>query len=65
MKVAWPANASSMAVVDDLGEQMVQRLLVGAADIHAGAAANRLETFQHLDVARGIAGFGAARAGPP
>ncbi len=40
-------------IVDDFGEQMMQRLLVGAADIHARTAANRLETFQHLDVARG------------
>ena len=52
-------------IVDDFGEQMMQRLLVGAADIHAGAAADRLEPFQHLDVARGIAllGRGAARRG--
>ena len=50
-------------VVDDLGEQVMQRLLVGAADIHAGPAAHRLEPFQHLDVTRGIAllGRGAAR----
>ena len=50
-------------VVDDFGEQMMQRLLVGAADIHAGAAAHRLEAFQHLDVAGGVAGFGAGGAG--
>ena len=50
-------------VVDDFGEQMVQRLFVGAADIHAGTAAYRLEPFQHLDVGRGIAGLGAGRAG--
>ena len=39
-------------VVDDFGEQMMQRLFVGAADIHAGPAAHRLEAFEHLDVAR-------------
>ena len=50
-------------VVDDFGEQMMQRLLVGAADIHAGAAADRLQALQHLDVARGVAGLGAGRAG--
>jgi hypothetical protein len=50
-------------VVDDFGEQMMQRLLVGAADIHAGPAAHRLEAFQHLDVAGGVAGLGAGRAG--
>ena len=37
-------------VVDHLGEQVMQRLLVGAADIHAGPPAHRLEPFQHLDV---------------
>ena len=44
-----------MAVVDDLGEEVVQGLLVGAADIHAGAAAHRFQTLQHLDVGGGIA----------
>jgi hypothetical protein len=44
-------------VVDDFGEQVMQRLLVGAADIHAGAAAHRLKPFQHLDVLGGIAGL--------
>ena len=42
-------------VVDDLGEEVVQRLLVGAADIHAGPPAYRLQPLQHLDVGRGIA----------
>ena len=50
-------------VVDDFGEQMMQRLFVGAADIHAGPAADRLQPFEHLDVGRGVAGFGAAGAG--
>jgi hypothetical protein len=49
-------------VVDHLGEQMMQRLLIGPADIHAGPAAHRLEPFEHLDVARGIAGLGSAAA---
>ena len=44
-------------VVDHLGEQMMQRLLVGAADIHAGAASHRLEPFEHLDVARRVGGI--------
>ena len=50
-------------IVDHLGEQVMQRLLVGAADIHAGAAAYRFEPLQHLDVLGGIAGLraGAAR----
>ena len=50
-------------VVDHFGEQMMQRLLVGAADIHAGAAAHRLEPFQNLDVLGGIAGFAAGAGG--
>ncbi len=41
-------------VVDRLGEQVMQRLLVGAADIHAGPPADRLEPFEHLDVARAV-----------
>ena len=45
-------------IVDHLGEQVVQRLLVGAADIHAGAAAHRLEPLQHLDMLGGVAGLG-------
>ena len=49
-------------VVDDFGEQMMQRLLVGAADIHAGPAAHRLEAFQHLDIPGGVAGLGAGGA---
>ncbi len=44
-------------IVDHLGEQVMQRLLVGAADIHAGAAAHRFEPFQDLDVLGGIAGL--------
>ena len=38
-------------IVDHLGEQVMQRLLVGAADIHARPPAHRLEAFQHLDEA--------------
>ena len=48
-------------IVDHLGEQVMQRLLVGAADIHAGPPAHRLEPLQHLDVARGIAAVGRVR----
>ena len=49
-------------VVDDFGEQMMQRLFVGAADIHARPAPHRLEAFQHLDVGGGVAGLGAGGA---
>jgi hypothetical protein len=41
---------------------MVQRLFVGAADIHAGPAANRLKAFEHLDIPGGVTGFGAGTA---
>ena len=37
-------------VVEHLGGEMVQRDLVGAADIHAGTAAHRFEAFENLDV---------------
>ena len=49
-------------IVDHLGEQVVQRLLVGAADIHAGPAAHRLQAFQHLDMA-GVVAFAAVLHG--
>jgi len=49
-------------IVDDLREQVMQRLLVGAADVHAGPPAYRLEAFEHLDIPGGIAGFGAGGA---
>ncbi len=48
-------------IVDHLGEQVMQRLLVGAADIHAGPAAHRLQALQHLDVLGGVAGLACAR----
>jgi hypothetical protein len=36
-------------VVDDLGNQMMKSALGGVADIHAGAFADRLETFENPD----------------
>ena len=50
-------------VVDHFGEDVMQRLLVGAADIHAGPAAHRLEPLQHLDVARRIVAAARGRRG--
>ena len=41
-------------VVEHLGEEVVHRLLVGAADIHAGPPAHGLQPLQHLDVGGGI-----------
>ena len=49
-------------IVDDFREQVMQRLFVGAADIHAGPAPDRLETLEHLDIPGGVAGFGAGTA---
>ena len=49
-------------VVEHLGDEMVQRALVGAADIHARAAAHRLQALEHLDVVRRVA-LAAALAG--
>ena len=36
-------------IVEHFGEEVVQAGLVGAADIHAGAPAHRLQPLQHLD----------------
>ena len=49
-------------VVHHLREEMVHRLLVGAADIHAGPTADGLQPFQHLNVGGGVARRG--RKGP-
>ena len=46
------------AVVDHLVDQVVQAALVGGADVHAGAAADRLPAVQHVDV-RGVVITGA------
>ena len=54
MKVACARQRLVHGIVDDLGEQVMQRLLVGAADIHAGPAAYRLEAFEHLDIGRAV-----------
>ena len=42
-------------VVDDFVDEMVEPALVGAADVHAGPAAHRLEALEHLDVAGCVA----------
>ena len=51
-------------IVDHLGEQMMQRIGVGAADIHARSTADRLEPLEHLDRRRVVVRFaGRAAAG--
>ncbi len=49
-------------IVEQLGDQMVQRPLVGAADEHPRPPPDRLEPLQHLDVGGGIVGRRAGRA---
>ena len=41
-------------IVQNLGEQVVQGPLISAADIHAGAFADRLQPLQHLDRGGGV-----------
>ena len=48
-------------VIDHLGEEVMHGLLVGAADVHAGAAAHRLKALQDLDIGGGIAVGGIGR----
>lgn len=50
-------------VVDHFGEQVMQRLFVGAADIHARATPDRLKAFEDLDIRGCIAVFGIGGAG--
>ena len=50
-------------VVEQLGRQMVQRALVGAADEHAGPPAHRLQALEDLDVGGGVEAARAAPAG--
>ena len=40
-------------VVEHFGSEVVERAFIGSADIHAGAAANRLKPFENFD-GRGI-----------
>ena len=50
MRVAIAGHRLVHGVVEQLGDEVVQGAAVGAADIHAGAAADRLEAFEHLDL---------------
>ena len=43
-------------IVEHFGGEMMQRALVGAADVHARPAAHRLQPFEHLDMAGVIVG---------
>ena len=57
MRLAWPGDRLVHGVVEHLGDQVVQRPLVGAADVHARPLAHRLEPLEHLDGA-GVVGAG-------
>src|SRR5437763_15662885 len=50
-----PGHRLVHRLVERLGGEMVQSALVGAADIHPGAAAHRFEALEDLDVLGGIA----------
>ncbi len=45
-----PGDRLVHGVVEHFGDEMVERALVGAADIHAGVAAHRFEALEDLDV---------------
>src|SRR6187200_570593 len=48
-------------IVENLGDQVVETAFVRAPDIHAGAAANRLQPFQNLDIFGGVVVTGLRR----
>ncbi len=48
-------NGLVHGVVEHLGDEVMQPALVGAADKHAGAATNRLQPLEDLDILGGIA----------
>ncbi len=50
-------NGFVHTVVDDFRCKMMQRTLVGAANVHAGTATDGFEPFQHLDLG-GVVAFG-------
>jgi len=53
-------NGFIHCIVQHLRHEMMERALVGAADIHAGTAANRFQTLQDLDVPSGVLRGGTA-----
>ena len=71
--VAEAGHAFVDGVVGDLVDQVVEAALVGAADVHAGAAAYGFQPAEHLDVAavycallaRWRVDAGALVSGPP
>ena len=45
-------------VVDELLDEVVEAGLIGGPDVHAGPAADRFETLQHLDIGCGVGARG-------
>src|SRR5690606_40561720 len=57
----WSSDVCSSAllvdgVVDDLPQQVVVAVRIGAADVHGRSLADRLAPLEDLDVFRGVAG---------
>lgn len=53
--VGVTGNSFVHRVVERFGKEMMQSLFIRPADIHAGAAAHRLQPFQHLNILGRIA----------
>ena len=52
-----PGHGFIHGIVENFCRQMMVGVFVGAADVHAGALANRFQAFQHLDVGGGVIAF--------
>ncbi len=61
MRLAKTGHRFVHGVVEDFRRQMMEGGAIGAADIHAGTAADGFQPFQNLDVLGGIA-FGTSGA---
>ena len=48
-------------IVEQFGDEVMQRPLIGAADEHAGPAAHRLQPLQNLDVVRRVVAIAGRR----
>ena len=53
-----PGDGLVHGVIENFGDEVMQAALIGSADIHAGAATNRFQPLEYLDVFRGIVRFG-------
>ncbi len=53
--IAVPGECLINGVVDDLVDEVVKTARTGRADVHAGSLADRLESFEDLDLIRAVA----------